>query len=282
MNLVDTLAQEFGLKQEYSQNIINLLDEGCTIPFIARYRKEMHGTCDDQTLRAFADRLKYLRNLNDEKAKVEKAITEQGKWTDELKVALENAKTMTEVEDIYRPYKPKRKTRASVAIAKGLEGLADILQAQSKSYEIEKEAEKFVKEDVPTIDDAIAGAKDIVAERISDSAELRKELRLLIEQKATIECELVENENSATYETYANFKQEVSKIPSHRILAINRGEKEKCLKVNVVVNRELAIGIINKFFKKNNPDTDKLMEETIEDSYDRLLFVVKHMMVHTS
>lgn len=272
MNLVDTLAQEFGLKQEYSQNIINLLDEGCTIPFIARYRKEMHGTCDDQTLRAFADRLKYLRNLNDEKAKVEKAITEQGKWTEELKVALENAKTMTEVEDIYRPYKPKRKTRASVAIAKGLEGLADILQAQSKSYEIEKEAEKFVKEDVPTIDDAIAGAKDIVAERISDSAELRKELRLLIEQKATIECELVENENSATYETYANFKQEVSKIPSHRILAINRGEKEKCLKVNVVVNRELAIGIINKFFKKNNPDTDKLMEETIEDSYDRLLF----------
>lgn len=272
MNLVDTLAQEFGLKQEYSQNIINLLDEGCTIPFIARYRKEMHGTCDDQTLRAFADRLKYLRNLNDEKVKVEKAITEQGKWTDELKVALENAKTMTEVEDIYRPYKPKRKTRASVAIAKGLEGLADILQAQSKSYEIEKEAEKFVKEDVPTIDDAIAGAKDIVAERISDSAELRKELRLLIEQKATIECELVENENSATYETYANFKQEVSKIPSHRILAINRGEKEKCLKVNVVVNRELAIGIINKFFKKNNPDTDKLMEETIEDSYDRLLF----------
>ena len=259
MNLVDTLAQEFGLKQEYSQNIINLLDEGCTIPFIARYRKEMHGTCDDQTLRAFADRLKYLRNLNDEKAKVEKAITEQGKWTEELKVALENAKTMTEVEDIYRPYKPKRKTRASVAIAKGLEGLADILQAQSKSYEIEKEAEKFVKEDVPTIDDAIAGAKDIVAERISDSAELRKELRLLIEQKATIECELVENENSATYETYANFKQEVSKIPSHRILAINRGEKEKCLKVNVVVNRELAIGVINKFFKKNNPDTDKLM-----------------------
>ena len=272
MNLVDTLAQEFGLKQEYSQNIINLLDEGCTIPFIARYRKEMHGTCDDQTLRAFADRLKYLRNLNDEKAKVEKAITEQGKWTEELKVALENAKTMTEVEDIYRPYKPKRKTRSSVAIAKGLEGLADILQAQSKSYEIEKEAEKYIKEEVPTVAEAIAGAKDIVAERISDSADLRKELRKLIEQKATIECEIVENENSATYETYANFKQEVSKIPSHRILAINRGEKEKCLKVSIVVNRELALNIINKYFKKNNPDTDKLMEETIEDAYDRLLF----------
>ena len=134
MEISEVLAQEFGLKIEYSKNIINLLDEGCTIPFIARYRKEMHGTCDDQTLRAFADRLKYLRNLNDEKAKVEKTITEQGKWTDELKKALDEARTLTEVEDIYRPYKPKRKTRATVAIAKGLEGLADILQAQSKSF----------------------------------------------------------------------------------------------------------------------------------------------------
>ena len=136
MDITLTLAQEFGLKEEYSKNIISLLDEGCTIPFIARYRKEMHETCDDQTLRAFADRLKYLRNLTEEKEKVERAITEQGKWTDELKVALENARTMTEVEDIYRPYKPKRKTRASVAIAKGLEKLADILEMQSKAYEI--------------------------------------------------------------------------------------------------------------------------------------------------
>ena len=272
MDITTTLAQEFGLKQEYSQNIINLLDEGCTIPFIARYRKEMHGTCDDQTLRAFADRLKYLRNLNDEKAKVEKAITEQGKWTEELKIALENAKTLTEVEDIYRPYKPKRKTRASVAIAKGLEGLADILQAQSKSYEIRKEAEKYITEEVPTIEEALAGAKDIIAERVSDNAELRKELRSLLENKAFIKCELVENENSPTYETYANFKQEVKTIPSHRILAINRGEKEKCLKVNIEINPELTMAVINKYFKKNNPDTDSLMEETLQDSYDRLLF----------
>ena len=272
MDITTTLAQEFGLKQEYSQNIINLLDEGCTIPFIARYRKEMHGTCDDQTLRAFADRLKYLRNLNDEKAKVEKAITEQGKWTEELKIALENAKTLTEVEDIYRPYKPKRKTRASVAIAKGLEGLADILQAQSKSYEIRKEAEKYITEEVPTIEEALAGAKDIIAERVSDNAELRKELRSLLENKAFIKCELVENENSPTYETYANFKQEVKTIPSHRILAINRGEKEKCLKVDIEINPELTMAVINKYFKKNNPDTDSLMEETLQDSYDRLLF----------
>lgn len=272
MVIVDTLAQEFGLKKEYSQNIINLLDEGCTIPFIARYRKEMHGTCDDQTLRAFADRLKYLRNLNDEKAKVEKAITEQGKWTEELKIALEDAKTLTEVEDIYRPYKPKRKTRASVAIAKGLEGLADILQMQSKSYDVLAEAEKYLTEEVLSVEEAIGGAKDIVAERISDDAELRKELRKLLEEKAVIECELLENENSPTYETYAGFKQEIKTIPSHRILAINRGEKEKCLKVAIEVNRDLAMEIINKYYKKDNPDTDKLMEEVINDSYDRLLF----------
>ena len=272
MDITLTLAQEFGLKEEYSKNLISLLDEGCTIPFIARYRKEMHGTCDDQTIRAFADRLKYLRNLNDEKAKVEKAITEQGKWTDEIAKALADAKTLTEVEDIYRPYKPKRKTRASVAIAKGMDPLADILLMQSKSHEIRKEAEKFITEEVPTVDDAIAGAKDIVAERISDDAELRKELRALIENKGIIKCELIENENSFTYETYAGFKQEVKTIPSHRILAINRGEKEKCLKVEIEVNRELAMETINKFFKKNNADTDALMEEVINDSYDRLLF----------
>lgn len=272
MDITLTLAQEFGLKEEYSKNIISLLDEGCTIPFIARYRKEMHGTCDDQTLRAFADRLKYLRNLTEEKEKVERAITEQGKWTEEIKIALEDAKTMTEVEDIYRPYKPKRKTRASVAIARGLEPLADILQMQSKAYVIEKEAEKFISEEVKTVVDAINGAKDIVAERISDNAELRKELRALLEKKAFLTCSLIENENSGTYETYSAFKQEICKLPSHRILAINRGEKEKCLKVNIEIADELVFAIINKHFKKNNPDTDKLMEEVIKDSYDRLLF----------
>lgn len=272
MDIVEQLAQEFGLKKEYSQNIINLLDEGCTIPFIARYRKEMHGTCDDQTLRAFSDRLKYLRSLNEEKDKVQRAITEQGKWTDEIAEALSQARTLTEVEDIYRPYKPKRKTRASVAIAKGLEPLCDILEKQSKEYIVEKEAEKFITEEVTSSQDAIAGAKDILAERISDNAELRKELRALLENKATIECQLLENENNLTYETYANFKQEVKNLPSHRILAINRGEKEKCLKVDIIVNRELAIDIINSFYKKNNEDTDKLIEETIDDAYDRLLF----------
>jgi len=272
MQINDKLSSEFGLKIEYVENIISLLDEGCTIPFIARYRKEMHGSCDDQVLRSFADRLKYLRNLNDEKEKVEKVITEQGKWTEELKIALENANTMTEVEDIYRPYKPKKKTRASVAIAKGLEPLAEILLAQSKSFEIKKEAEKFITEEVKSVDEAIKGAMDIVAEKISDNADLRKELRELIAKRGTISCELVENEKSLTYETYAGFKQEIAKIPSHRILAINRGENEKCLKVAINVEEEAVQKILYKFYKKNNEDTDEIMTETIADAYDRLLF----------
>ena len=272
MQINDKLSSEFGLKIEYVENIISLLDEGCTIPFIARYRKEMHGSCDDQVLRSFADRLKYLRNLNDEKEKVEKVITEQGKWTEELKIALENANTMTEVEDIYRPYKPKKKTRASVAIAKGLEPLAEILLAQSKSFELKKEAEKFITEEVKSVDEAIKGAMDIVAEKISDNADLRKELRELIAKRGTISCELVENEKSLTYETYAGFKQEIAKIPSHRILAINRGENEKCLKVAINVEEEAVQKILYKFYKKNNEDTDEIMTETIADAYDRLLF----------
>lgn len=272
MTIEERLSSEFGLRQDYSQNIISLIDEGNTIPFIARYRKEMHGSCDDQVLRNFADRLKYLRNLDEEKAKVQKVITEQGKWTDELAKALEEAMTLTEVEDIYRPYKPKRKTRASVAIAKGLEPLADILQAQSKQYEVLKEAEKFITEEVSTVEDAIAGAKDIIAERISDSAELRKDLREILATKAFITCTLLENENNLTYETYGNFKQEVKNLPSHRILAINRGEKEKCLKVDIVIDEKLTIPVIEKYFKKNNDDTNSLMDETIADAYERLLF----------
>ena len=272
MTIEERLSSEFGLRQDYSKNIIELIDEGNTIPFIARYRKEMHGSCDDQVLRNFADRLKYLRNLDDEKAKVQKVITEQGKWTDELATALAEAMTLTEVEDIYRPYKPKRKTRASVAIAKGLEPLADILQAQSKNYVVREEAEKFITEEVESVDAAIAGAKDIIAERISDSEDLRKELRELIANKAFLVCALLENENNLTYETYDRFKQEVKNLPSHRVLAINRGEKEKCLKVDVEIDEKLTIPVIEKHFKRDNEDTNVLMDETIADAYERLLF----------
>lgn len=272
MNISEKLASEFGLKQVYSENIISLLDEGNTIPFIARYRKEMHGSCDDQVLRNFADRLKYLRNLAEEKEKVQRTITEQGKWTEELRQALENAQTLTEVEDIYRPYKPKRKTRASVAIAKGLEPLAELIQKQSKNVDVTKEAEAFITEEVPTVEDAINGSKDILAERISDDANLRKTLRELLYDKAVIECTLLDGENKLTYETYSGFKQEAKKLPSHRVLAINRGEKEKCLKVNVVVNPELMLKEIRFAFKKENPATDEIIESVITDAYDRLLF----------
>lgn len=275
MELQKQLAYEFNLKEIYAENIINLIDEGNTIPFIARYRKEMHGACDDQVLRDFADRLNYLRNLNKEKEKVEKVIREQDKWTDEIAKALDEALTLTEVEDIYRPYKPKRKTRATVAIAKGLEPLADIIQAQDLTKPVEEYARDFVSAEkgVKDENEAIAGAKDIIAERISDDANLRKILREIIAKKAVIKSTWdEETDEHKTYENYKDFSGDVAKIPSHRILALNRGEKEKCLKVSVEINPKLTITEIEKAYKKDCEFTDQIMLDTIQDSYDRLLF----------
>ena len=275
MELSKQLAYEFNLKDQYAENIINLIDEGNTIPFIARYRKEMHGACDDQVLRDFADRLNYLRNLNKEKEKVEKVIKEQEKWTDEIAAALENALTLTEVEDIYRPYKPKRKTRATVAIAKGLEPLANIIQAQDLTKPVEEFAKEYINEEkgVKDVAEAIAGAKDIIAERISDDANLRKTLREIIAKKANILATWDETaDEQKTYENYKDFKGEVAKIPSHRILALNRGEKEKCLKVDIEINPKLTVTEIEKEYKKDNQFTNDIMTDVIADSYDRLLF----------
>ena len=275
MDLTKQLAYEFNLKEVYAENIINLIDEGNTIPFIARYRKEAHGACDDQVLRDFADRLNYLRNLNKEKEKVEKVIKEQEKWTDEIALALENALTLTEVEDIYRPYKPKRKTRATVAIAKGLEPLADAIQAQDLACPVEEIAKDYVDEEkgVKNVEEAIAGAKDIIAERISDDANLRKTLREIIAKKAQIKAVWdEEKDTNKTYENYKDFSGEVAKLPSHRILALNRGEKEDCLKVDIDINPKLTISEIEKEYKKDNEYTNQIMLDTIEDSYDRLLF----------
>ncbi|MBE7075362.1 MAG: RNA-binding transcriptional accessory protein [Clostridiales bacterium] len=274
MNIVEQLSEEFKLKQEYSQNIINLLDEGCTIPFIARYRKEMHGSCDDQILREFSDRLNYLRNLQKRKEEVENSIKEQEKWTDELEVALLNAKTLTEVEDIYRPYKPKRKTRASVAIAKGLEPLADIIQTQQTKDNLLSLAADYISEEkeVKTAEEALAGAKDIVAERVSDDAELRKTMRALLKEHATIKTTLLEKEGNAVYEMYAEHEEAVKSIPSHRILAINRGEKEDCLKVEIVLDEDFAKAEIEKAYIIENSTTKEIMQEIIADSYKRLLF----------
>ena len=275
MEIQQQLAYEFNLKEIYAENIINLIDEGNTIPFIARYRKEMHGACDDQVLRDFADRLNYLRNLNKEKEKVEKVIREQEKWTDEIAKALADALTLTEVEDIYRPYKPKRKTRATMAIAKGLEPLADIILAQDATKPIEEYAVDFISEEkgVATVEEAIAGAKDIIAERISDDANLRKVLREIIAKKAQIKAVWdEETDKEKTYENYKDFTGEVVKLPSHRILALNRGEKEDCLKVSVEINTKLTLSEIEKAYKKDNEFTNEIMDDTIVDSYDRLLF----------
>ncbi len=274
MEIERELAQEFDLKLEYAKNIISLLDEGCTVPFIARYRKEMHGSCDDQVIREFADRLVYLRNLEKRKGEVEKSIKEQEKWTDELEVALKNARTLTEVEDIYRPYKPKRKTRASVAKEKGLEPLAQILLAQKTKDDINELAKQYINADKGVKDEkeALQGALDIIAETISDDANLRKELRQTIFDNAKIKCTLLENENSKTYEMYNNFEQEVKSLPSHRILAINRGEREKCLSVNIEISEKITLPIIEKAYLKDNENTNPYIQGAIEDSYERLLF----------
>lgn len=284
MEIEKLLSLEFSLRPVQVQNIINLLDEGCTIPFIARYRKELTGGVDDQTLRAFDDRLKYLRNLEKRKEEVTKAITEQGNMTEEIQQALNNAGTLTEVEDIYRPFKPKRKTRASVAIAKGLEPLADFILSQ-KGGSIEEKATEFISEEkgVNSIEEAISGAKDIIAEKISDNAGLRKDLREMLVKKGHIKAKLDDKkEGHETYEMYADFDADISKIPSHRILAMNRGENEGCLKVDLDLNEELALNKIeSEFIVKNSPYQD-LLKEVCVDSYDRLIFPSIEREVRTS
>lgn len=274
MDINQRLSQEFNILPNYTKNIIDLIDEGCTIPFIARYRKELTGSCDDQVLREFFDRLTYLRNITKRKEEVSKAITEQGNMIDEITAALENAETLTEVEDIYRPFKPKRKTRASVAIAKGLTPLAKAIISGDFEGTLEEFAQTFITEEneLKSAQEAIVGAKDIIAENVSDDAEIRKLLRELLVEKAEICTTLVENEKSKTYEMYADFRELIKKIPSHRILAINRGENDDCLKVKVEINPELALEIIrSKFITKETSTTD-IVKECIVDSYDRLIF----------
>lgn len=274
MEIKNLLSLEFNLKPIQVENIINLLDEGCTIPFIARYRKELTGGVDDQTLRSFDDRLRYLRNLEKRKEEVTNLITEQGNMTDEIQEALNKASTLTEIEDIYRPFKPKRKTRASVAIAKGLEPLADFILKQT-GESIEEKAKEFIDEEkgVNTVEDAVQGAKDIIAEKISDNAKLRKILRELLIKKGRVKVKLDDTkEGYLTYEMYKDFDSEIKNMPSHRILAVNRGEAEGCLKVSLELNEELAlVKIYYEFIKKESP-YEELLKEVAQDSYNRLIF----------
>ncbi len=267
------LSKEFNIRLDYSANIIKLIDEDNTIPFIARYRKEMTGSCDDQVLREFFDRLKYLRNLETRKQEIVDSITEQGKMTDEIMLSLLKAETMTEVEDIYRPYKQKRKTRASVAIEKGLSPLSDYI-LEEVDGDVEEKAKEFISEEkgVLTVEDAIKGASDIIAEKISDDASVRKILRTKLAETGEISCKLLENDNAKVYDMYAEYSEKVSKIPPHRILAINRGEKEECLKVNLVCDDEAFILIIQSSFVKKDNKCSKIIKSASEDAYNRLIF----------
>ncbi len=267
------LSKEFTIRADHSANIIALIDDGNTIPFIARYRKEQTGSCDDQVLREFSDRLKYLRNLDKRKQEIVDSITEQGKMTDEIAIAVAKAETLTEVEDIYRPYKQKRKTRASVAIEKGLTPLADFILEQGNGSATEKAGEFIdAEKGVETIEQALAGASDIIAERVSDDAELRKILRKKVAEVGEISCKLLENENAKTYDMYAEYTEKISKIPSHRILAVNRGEKEECLKVSVTVDTEAFIDAVCRIYVKGNNECAGLVKNACADAYTRLIF----------
>lgn len=275
MDILQTITQEFNLTLTHAKNIISLLDEGNTVPFIARYRKEMTGSCDDQVLRELNDRLTYIRGLEKRKEEVGNAITEQGKMSEEIQKALEKAVTLTEVEDIYRPYKQKRKTRASVAIAKGLQPFAERILAQDKNLDVEKEAAKYITEEVPTEKAAIDGARDIIAEIISDDAATRKKLRNFFFRHGEIVSAYAKGkegeDEKKTYGMYADYREAVAEIKGHRVLALNRGEKEEFLKVSVVVDDSFAKKITAAGFLKDGGESTKIVREAAEDGYSRLI-----------
>ena len=276
MDILQTITQEFSLKPEHVNNIVALLDDGNTIPFIARYRKELTGHIDDQVLRELSDRLTYLRNLEERKGEVERSITEQGKMTDEIKQALEAAVTLTEVEDIYRPYKQKKKTRATIAAAKGLTPLADIMLAQEiKEGSAEDIAKEYINEElgVKTAKEALAGAMDIVAERVSDDAELRKKLRNIFMRNGEISSKLVktDDEGAKVYENYADYSEPVADIKNHRILAINRGEKEGYLRVKLGIDKAFGGRVCMAAFVKEGSIFTPYVEAACADAYERLI-----------
>lgn len=274
MDILKTLQNEFAVSENHITNIVSLIDDGNTIPFIARYRKEMTGSCDDQKLRDINDRLTYLRNLEKRKEEVLSSIEEQGKLTEEISLAVAAAVTLAEVEDIYRPYKQKRKTRASVAKEKGLEPLAELLFSFTlKGVDLNDVAAEYVdaEKGVETPEDALQGASDIIAEIISDSPEARKVLKDLIGKRGVIES-LAKTEEDSVYSMYYEYSEPVSKIPSHRILAINRGEKEGFLKVSVGVEEETALLLLDKLFIKEGSSSTEFCREAARDSYSRLIF----------
>lgn len=270
-----TLSQLFNIKEEYAKNIITLLDEGNTIPFIARYRKEMHGSMDDQLIREFSEKLEYLRGLDKRREEIRELIKGQEKLTDEISSALDSAKTLSELEDIYRPYKPKRKTRASVAKQRGLEPLALEIIKQENAFDPMKYAEEFINEEkeVSSVQEAINGAMDIIAEMLSDNAEIRKRLRSVFRRSGSLKSVAADDEKDSVYTNYYDYAEPVKKIAGHRVLAVNRGEKEGFLKVGISIDSEEPMDIINRELDKGtNALCSDILKAAGEDAYTRLIF----------
>lgn len=274
MDIIKKIAQEVGCRSNQAEAAVKLIDEGYTIPFIARYRKEATGSLNDEQLRLLHERLTYLRNLEDKKSQVIASIDEQGKLTPELKKEIEAAETMVLVDDLYRPFRPKRKTRATIAQAKGLEGLANIITLQMPGSDIAKEAEKYISEEkgVESTNEAISGAMDIIAENISDTADYRKVIRELTMKKGTVVTSAKDPEAESVYEMYYDFSTPVSKMTGYRTLAINRGEKEKFITVKIEAPVDEIISYLEKkTITGNNPEASKILSDTIADSYVRLI-----------
>ena len=273
LSISEILSQELGQKLTYVENVIALLDEGNTIPFIARYRKEMHGTMDDTTLRTLETRLTYLRNLQARRDEVKNSIENQGKLTQELSDAIDNAATLAEVEDLYRPYKQKRRTRGSVAREKGLEGLAAAIFEQDGRDPAEL-APDYVNPEkgVETVEDALAGASDIIAEDLSDDAAIRKNLRQLINRKALLQCHAEDPDTDSVYRLYYDFSQPIARLLDHQILAINRGEKEDILKVTVALPGSEGAACVIRAALKPTAYVSSFVRAAAEDAYDRLIF----------
>lgn len=271
MNIIETLANEFGVKIHQIENTVKLLDDGNTIPFIARYRKEATGSLDDQILRSISDRLDYLRSLEEQKEKVTASITEQGAMTAQLAAAIDSAKTLTELDDIYRPYRPKRKTRASVAKAKGLEPLAKDILKQSDTFDPLSSAAEYLNDEVATAEEAVSGARDILAEIISDDANVRRQLRYMLRAHGAVTVKAAA-EDPGVYENYADYKEPVSKIANHRILAVNRGEKENILKVSIELDKAIGMSVLTGLYVNGANASADLVREAAEDSYSRLVY----------
>ena len=271
--IAEILSQELKQKQEYIENVIRLIDEGNTIPFIARYRKEMHGAMDDTTLRNLETRLTYLRNLEQRRDEVKKSIENQGKLTPELIDAIDAAGTMTEVEDLYRPYRQKRRTRGSIAREKGLAPLAEAIFAQD-GQEPAVLAEAYVNEElgVATVEEALAGANDIIAENLSDDADIRKALRGLVMRRGNLVCKAEDSEAESVYTLYYNFNQPISRLLDHQILAINRGEKEGILKASVILPGNEGAALVCRAALKPQMHVSAFVRTAAEDAYERLIF----------